>query len=413
MPEKTPLQSGSIFKWIVMILFVSGCSSSALVVSFPPYIAPATPDSMLVVGYYPTWAAEDNEGYQVQDIPAHLLTHVNLAFADVDSTDGTVKVGFPDLDLPKRGRRSRTGNFEILKRLREHNPHLKALISVGGWTWSAHFSEAARTADSRKRFAESAAAFVVEHGFDGVDIDWEYPASDGLQPGYARDTRNFTLFLKALREELDRVGQENETHYLLTIAAPASVEMARRMELDQIHLYLDWINVMTYDFAGSWSEQTNFNAPLFSTTSEPQPADSSLKQANVHDAMQTYLDGGIPPGKLVVGVPFFGKSWKGVADENDGLYQENEGSARMSTTWHQVSTKYKEMEHFWHDEAQVPWLFDRENGVMITYENPRSVELKGEYIATKGFAGAMFWELTGDTFRNELLSALLRGMSGN
>ncbi len=406
-PEPSP----ALRYWLMAALFMAGCSASAPILEFPPFMEPETPDGMVVVGYYPSWASED-DSYRVEDIPAHLLTHVNVAFADVDSLSATVKVGFPQWDFPSGGRRGRAGNFAVLRALRARNPHLKLLISVGGWTWSATFTEAARTPESRLEFAVSAAQFVVNHGFDGVDIDWEYPASDGLQAGHARDTQNFTLLLSELRAELDRVGEERNKHYLLTIAAPGAVEMAKRLELAEIHRYLAWINVMTYDYAGYWSEKTNFNAPLYATSSPTEPADSLLTKANVHDTIEAYLSGGVPARKIVLGVPFFGKSWKGVAAENDGLYQKNEGLSDISASWVSVSTVHEEMAHHWDEEAQVPWLHDAKAGLWVSYESPRSIGLKGAFALERGLAGAMFWELTGDSASHELLRALLLGLSG-
>lgn len=404
-PARAPLYA------LVAALFMAGCSASAPILEFPPFREPETPGGMVVVGYYPSWASED-DAYRVEDIPAHLLTHINVAFADVDSLSATVKVGFPQWDFPSGGRRGRAGNFAVLRALRARNPHLKLLISVGGWSWSAHFTEAARSPESRLKFIESAAQFVVTHGFDGVDIDWEYPASDGLQAGHARDTRNFTLLLSELRAELDRVGEERNKHYLLTIAAPGAAAMAERLELAEIHRYLDWLNVMTYDYAGYWSEKTNFNAPLYASSSPREPADSLLARANVHDTIEVYLNGGVPASKIVLGVPFFGKSWKGVVGENDGLFQKNDGLSDIGASWVSVSTVHEKMAHHWDEEAQVPWLHDAEAGLWVSYESPRSIGLKGAYALERGLAGAMFWELTGDSSSNELLRALLLGLSG-
>jgi chitinase len=388
-------------------LALAGCVGSGSQGEDDPHLPPGK----LVIGYYPSWVSEGEDPYPVSRIPAHLLTHVNFAFADVSAETGTVVVGFPELDLPSEGGTGGAGNFAALNALKERNPHLKTLISVGGWTWSGNFSQAARTPESRARFAESAAAFAVQHGFDGVDIDWEYPASDGLQEGNPRDSVNFTLLLAELRLALDKAGQDEGRQYLLTIAAPASVSMAKRMQLNEIHKYLDWINVMTYDFAGEWSEKTNFNAALYPTSSPLQPDDPELRKANVHDAMEAYLAGGVPIQKLVVGVPFFGKSWAGVPDENHGLYQPMEGTGRVGTSWERVSTEHVDMEEFWEEEAQVPWLYDPVREIMITFENPRSIRLKGAYVRERGMAGAMFWQMTGDTDSNVLLKALLNGLA--
>ena len=137
-------------------------------------------------------------------------------------------------------------------------------------------------------------------------------------------------------EQGARDGQE----YLLTIAAPAGVAKIDSIEVEEIHQYLDFINVMTYDFAGSWSPATNFNAPLYRQSSPLRPQDELSLNANAHAAMQVFLRRGVPPDKLVLGVPFYGRGWKGVADVNDGLYQPNEGGVRLRTNWRSLAHEH-------------------------------------------------------------------------
>jgi len=372
-----------------------------------------------VVGYYPGWTSEGRKPYEVADIPAERLTHLNYAFANVSEEAGQIMLGYPHLDTDRiypgdgDGRLSFEGNFNQLLRLKDRHPHLKTLISVGGWTWSGNFSAAAETEEKRGRFAQSCAAFAARYGFDGVDVDWEYPASAGLQEGNPRDTRNFTLLLAELRRALDEQGERDGTRYLLTIAAPGGVAKAQVMELDQIHKYLDFINVMCYDFAGSWSPATNFNAPLYATTSPLQPQDELSLSANAHDAMQAYLDGGVPAGKLVLGVPFGGKSWKGVGPDNDGLYQPHEGGARFRTRYKDlVAADFHGLDPRWHEEAQVPWLYDADQGIMACYEDSCSMRAKGAYVRQHGLGGVMFWQITGDDEESTLLRALTEGLVG-
>ncbi|MFC1525795.1 glycoside hydrolase family 18 protein [Candidatus Latescibacterota bacterium] len=372
-----------------------------------------------VVAYYPGWTSQGQDPYEVADIPAARLTHLNYAFANVSQEAGQIMLGYPHLDTDRTypgdddGHLSFHGHFHQLLKLKEQHPHLKTLISVGGWTWSGNFSAAAETDQKRERFARSCAAFAARYGFDGVDVDWEYPASDGMQPGHERDTENFTLLLAAMRRALDEQGELDGQSYLLTIAAPGGVAKANVMELDQIHKYLDFINVMCYDFAGSWSPATNFNAPLYPTSSSLQPQDDLSLHANAQDAMQAYLDGGVPADKLVLGVPFGGKSWKGVPPENDGLYQPHDGGARFRTRYKElVAADFHGLEPRWHEEAQVPWLYDAEQGIMACYEDPRSMRAKGAYVREHGLGGVMFWQITSDDAESTLLKALTEGLVG-
>ena len=214
------------------------------------------------------------------------------------------------------------GNFHQLQILKKKHPHLKTLISVGGWTQSGRFSDAALTEASRGKFARSCVAFLTRYGFDGVDVNWEYPCGGGMEGNKSRpaDRENFTLLLAELRQQLDARGKADGRHYLLTFAAPTGPKMIEGIELAKAGALVDWVNLMTYDFHGGWSPITNFNAPLYASSTDPSD-EISRKRLNVDAAVRAYRDGGVPEVKIVVGVPFYGRGWGGVKNVNDGLYQ--------------------------------------------------------------------------------------------
>ncbi len=355
----------------------------------------AQPESAYkIIGYYPSWGVYDL-GYRVTDIPGAMLTHINYAFAKV-SDEGEC--------IPGDEGQALAGNFTQLQRLKAQYPPLKTLISVGGWSWSDQFSDAALTAESRAKFARSCVAFMQQYGFDGIDIDWEYPTGGGMIPGAGRpdDTVNFTRLLAELRAQLDAQGAQDGVHYLLTIAAPTGPGNYSKIQLDQIHPYLDWINVMSYDFHGSWDTITNFNAPLYS------PANDPAAGANTDAALSAYLAAGIPAEKLVVGVPFYGRGWIGVADHQHGLYQPASGPTTPDAfSYRDIVTDYlNRYPRYWQDEAQVPWLYSAEDGIMISYDDPESLAIKAAYVKDHGFGGVMFWELSQDSADHALLRAL-------
>lgn len=372
-----------------------------------------------VVAYYPGWSADAQEPYEATDIPGDLLTHVNYAFANVDAASGQIALGRPDLDVDRvypddrRGLGAFGGNFGQLVALKARYPHLRTLISVGGWTWSGNFSDAVSTGEKRQRLARSCAAFSSRYGFDGVDIDWEYPASDGMQPGRPEDARNFTLMLADLRRELEAQSARDRRPYELTIAAPAGVARLACIELEQIHAHLDFISLMTYDFAGAWSPATGFNAPLYGTTDPDQPQDSVSLQANAHTAVQHCLDRGVPPDKLVLGVPFYGRAWRGVPEAHNGLHQPHQGEAQLTATWRALrANALYGMPRFWHEQARVPWLYDAAQQVMVSYDDPDSVHLKAEYVRERSLGGVMFWQIAADDADHTLLQSLLEGLRG-
>jgi len=220
--------------------------------SKPP--AAVAPSKSLMVGYYTGWSA--GTGYTPDKIPANKLTHIPYAFAKIDPKTLTITLADPVTD-----RR----NFEKLRQLKTKHPHLKTLISVGGWDYSRYFSDAAATANSRKAFAQSCVAFIREHGFDGVDLDWEYPVSGGMAGNHNRpqDKQNFTLLLQTLREQLDAQGRKDGKSYLLTIAGAVSSSYLDRIELTRILPLVDYIFLMSYDMHGPWDTFADFNAPLY------------------------------------------------------------------------------------------------------------------------------------------------------
>lgn len=346
-----------------------------------------------IVGYYAEW----KKHYPVEKIPADKLTHVNYAFAIIK--DGQCAMRMPELAA---------ANFSKLLELEKKHPHLQTLISVGGWADSEGFSDAALTADSRRVFARSCADFAAEHQLDGVDIDWEFPVSGGDKDHVARpaDKRNFTLLLAELRKQLDARGKADGKRYLLTIAAPATG--LSRMEVDRIHLHLDFINLMTYDFAGPWSERTGFNAALHPVSDQPQQPSASA-------SVESYLKAGVPSNKIVLGVPFYGRGWSGVHDANHGLFQPRDAAA---TGQHVGPTDYKQIKNdhdgkagkrFWHEQAKVPFLWNARTRSFVSYDDPESLRAKAAYAREENLGGVMFWELEHDDEESSLLNALHAG----
>jgi chitinase len=405
---------------LMLVLFLNGCGSPSSPVSGPTPVPVS--GGRYVIGYYPSWAAERN--VFVVNISANKLTHINYAFSNV-SASGECTLGDPASDVERvysaaesvNGRADSKsaafhGNFNQLLELKQKYQNLKVLISIGGWSWSGNFSAAAKDDASRQRFAASCIDLYLKQYkgvFDGLDIDWEYPVSGGLTEGTSDDKKNFTALLGELRRQLDELGAVDNNHYLLTIAAPIGPGNIRNIEPGTIAPLVDWINLMGYDFHGAWDSTTNFNAPLFRTPTDP--GDAGL---NVDAAVQTYLSAGAPAEKLVLGVPFFGHSWAGVADTDHGLYQSASGAA--PGTWEAGSFEYKDIQkkflttyqRYWNAEAYVPWLYDPASKIFISYDDPQSLEAKAGYVRDQGLAGVMIWDVSqGD---ETLFDAIYKGL---
>lgn len=373
------------------------------------------PESMpqpRIIGYYPSWAIYGRQ-YFVTDIPADRLTHINYAFANI-SADGEIALGdsWADTQFPypgdDAGDADFQGNFRQLQRLKETNPNLQTLISVGGWSWSGRFSDVALTAASREKFARSCVEFMMRYSFDGVDLDWEYPTGSGAAGNVERpaDKENFIRLLETLREQLDARGERDGRHYLLTIAAGAGRSAYAPLDWERIHPLLDFINVMTYDFSGGWSTVTGHHAPLYDSSAQPREGGSA------DTTLQAMVELGIPADKLVLGVPFYGRGWANVPPASHGLHQPFSGLP--PGTWEQGAFDYGDLAaryvgddaRFWDDAAQVPWLYDVGSKVMISYDDPQSLELKAAYVREHGFGGIMFWELSGDDDEATLLTTI-------
>ncbi len=345
--------------------------------STPSTTTSSTVNSKIIAGYYASWAAYS--GYTPNKIPAG-VTHVIYAFANIGS-DLKIKMGDATID---------PSNFDKLKQLKSQRPNLKTLISVGGWTWSDKFSDTAMTDARRTAFADSVVTFITQYGFDGVDIDWEYPVSGGLPTNITRpeDKTNFTLLMAKLREKLDAKGALDGRQYLLSFAGASGTFYTKNTELAKISDYVDFATVMTYDIHGPWDSLTDFNAPLY-TPSENSPQ----YKWSCNAAVKLWVSEGFPKTKMLMGIPFYGVAYNGVANAGHGLYQTfTSGSSKSYDVIKSSYLSNPAFTRYEHLDALVPWLF---NGTtFVSYDDPQSVSAKGRYIRDTGLAGAAIWELS-------------------
>jgi len=411
------------------------------------------------VGYYASWGIY-GRNYQVTDIDASKLTHLNYSFFDIcwngihgnpstssdnpnkktwSCTDpgvplqkgsvptGAIVLGEPwadvntnfsgALNIPYEDcQKGKCGNIARLKQLKSKNPHLKTLFSVGGWTWSNRFSDVAANEQYRINFAKSAVDAIREYGFDGIDIDWEYPGVEGIKGNsYSpNDKYNFTKLLAEVRKQIDAAGAQDGKHYLLTIATGASQRYIDNAEMDKVMQLVDFINIMTYDFHGGWEKATNHNAALYGDPRDPAVATNFY----VDGAIQVYERAGVDLSKVVMGLPIYGVGWKGCAagSNNDGLYQACkggwDGNVTPSGTWDTWDAgatgvfDYGDLvanyvnkngyQRYWNDTAKAPYLFNAATGQFMAYDDIQSIGYKTSYIKSKGLGGAMYWDLSSD-----------------
>ncbi|MGW7461587.1 glycosyl hydrolase family 18 protein [Streptomyces sp. NPDC054797] len=341
------------------------------------------------------------------------------------------------------------GVFNQFKQLKAKYPHLKINISLGGWTYSKYFSDAAKTDASRKKLVSSCidqyirGNLPVEGGFggqgaaagifDGIDIDWEYPGSAGGHLGnhYApEDKQNFTLLLKEFREQLDAFGTANGgKKYLLTSALPAGQDKIKYIETDKIGAYLDYANIMTYDMHGAWDGDgpTYHQSPLLNSAADPtDPIAPGTQKYGIKNAIDSWIDGnpaygitgGFPANKLTLGYEFYYRGWKGVpAGTTNGLAQSATGPSAARPTSQQAGiANYKELggivdnpaTTFWDDQAKAAYFY--KDGEFFTGLNQKSIQARVDYGKQRGLAGAMMYSLLGldnnTTLLNQISDAL-------
>jgi chitinase len=358
--------------------------------------AASRPNGFNVIGYYADWTAGR---YPMADIPADKLTHVNYAFGKIGADNrltvnaavATERV-YPG-DCPEAG--CRHGLFNQIMLLKTAHPHLKFIMSVGGWTDSGPFYEMAATDQGRQTFARSCAEFLKTYSqFDGIDIDWEHPVVGGLQPGQPRDAHNYVLLLSELRRAIGPTK-------LLTVAVGASPHAIEPLEYAEMAAILDWVSVMTYDFH-SGGTIAGFNSPLYNHDDPKNP------KYNLHDAVQAILAKGVPRTKLAAGVPFYGRGWTGVSAST--VWSTATGTGRGGDYRTLAATYLTDSGYvrYWDDVAKVPWLYNAGTKHWVSYDDPQSMKLKGQYIADQHLGGAMFWELSNDD--GSLLDGLRAGL---
>ncbi|KAH8659414.1 endochitinase [Ilyonectria robusta] len=341
--------------------------------------------------YFVNWGIYQRN-FQPQDLPASDLTHVFYSFMDV-LADGTVYTKDTNADLENHydgDSWDEIGNnaYGCVKQLylfKKANRKLKIMLSIGGWTRSTNFPSAASTATNRETFAKSSVAIMKDWGFDGIDIDWEYPGDD-------TDSANMILLLQAVRDELDAYATQyaSNHHFQLSIAAPAGSDHYKKLHLSELGRVVDYINLMAYDYAGSWSSYSGHNANLFANTEQP-----NRTPFNTDSAVQDYLNGGIPAEKLILGMPIYGHSFQGTT----GIGQEFTGTG--SGSWENGAWDYKDLPKAgatvkYDSIAQASYSYDSRTQELISFDAPDAIKKKISYLQDLGLGGSMFWEASAD-----------------
>ncbi len=343
----------------------------------------------VVIGYVTGY----NGLVKEDQIKADQLTHINYAFVNVKNNQAYLQ-----------NNRTDSINFVRLNSLKLKNPSLQILISIGGWSWSENFSNAVLTDSLRKVFAKSAVDIIRKHKLDGVDIDWEYPGMQGEDGNVFRpeDKENFTLMFEAIREELDIFTKETGKYKLLTTATGGFASFLNHTEMGKAAQYLDYVNLMTYDFYSS--KQAGHHTNLYD--SQIYPTGNSADKA-----IKAYINAGVPPSKIVMGIAFYGRNLKLTPTALKGLgdtIASNANSYGKGYSFLKDSLVNKKgFVEFKDEDAKAPFLFNTATKQYISYDNEWSVAHKCEYVLNYKLGGVMFWEYNSDN-KGYLLNQISR-----
>jgi chitinase len=359
------------------------------------------------------------------------LTHVFYAFANVTAT-GQCAIAdswadYQDPSLPSVNGQPYSGplygNFAALLQLKQLHPNLKVLISIGGAspTNTADFSVTASTAAGRSGLASSCIDMFVNGNlapgvsasglFDGIDIDWEFPTNG--------DTENFTALVTEFRKQLATLGAKNHKSYLLSIAAPAGSQNYSNIQLAAVAAQLDFLNMETYDYHGTWEATTNHAAPLFESPRDPARGESFYIDATIG----AYLKAGVPARKMLLGIPSYGRGWTGVPSRNFGLYQSSTAAAPSPSgdslatdgvaTFRTLKTLTSDGFTLHHDLFSfADWLYGLNTQTFWTFDDRDSVAVKMAYAKLRagGLGGAFEWAIKDDDENATLLKTMAAGL---
>ena len=369
----------------------------------------AAPRRPLLTGYFPQWGLYDEPRFLVKNLVTSrggaMLDQMNYAQGFVK--DGRCSVADPNADLNVSFSAAESvdgvgdaagqavkGYFNQLIKLKRMYPRLKLVLSLEGR--AGDFAADAQP-ERRAAFVASCVDLWVKGNvgagasvgrlFDGIDIDWEFPRGE--------DAENFVELLKEFRRQMDaaRPGM------LLNIAVGPSPRMVGGADMGVVAGLVDQVGLMTYDFTGPWVKRTGFVSAL----------SGEVGSGTVTRTVEAYKAAGVPAGKLLVGVPFYGYGWRKVLEDNNGLFQEGE-PIRGDRPFREIEGMIAESTVYRDKGSQAPWLFDGD--VFWTYEDAVSVKAKAGYAREQGLGGVMIWELGQDTVGGTLLGAAYEGLRG-
>ena len=361
-----------------------------------------TTTKRVIMGYLSYWG-----GLDVRKINGDYFTHLVYAFANIDIATGNVIPGTPD-DINKITAIvddcacCAKGNYNLLFQLRKEYPHLRILLSIGGYSWSGLFAPVIGDSGKRTNFINSAIKLVVQYGFDGIDVDWEYP----------QNQNEGTLFVGLMRDLRAKLtAQPNGANYQLTAAIPVAPSTLANYKLSQIQPYMTYLMVMTYDVSIGSGYATH-HAPLYHNPADPN-ADFS-----VDATVKFLLKNSILASQIVVGIPLYGHSYPVLTNDvkMNGLFRKVNcvsGSCDGWITYNQILNDLKNPQNVRYFDAvsKAPYIYNQQTGTFVTYEDNVSVRYKIDYVEAMNLGGMMQWEIVQDPMDSNPTKSIVRVMA--
>jgi chitinase len=352
----------------------------------------------------PQIAAYYDGGMPVSQIPAAQINDLIYAFGEPN-----------DAGVCTPPTAAQSGTFAALRELRKEHPGLRLIVSIGGWDAAPQYSDIALTDRSRRLFVASCMqAFLVGEGFDGVDLDWEFPVHGGMNRSRPQDRADATALVREFRRQLDALGRKSHRHYLLTVATPAGTwqhggaySVSDSYDLAALARAVDWLNVMTYDMNTIFSPLSAFNAPLAADPRDLTP-EPQRSRDNLTSAVRYYESQNVPAAKIMLGVAFYGRGFTGVSSQDAGLYSKY-AAVYPETPWKTVRAQFltdPDWVRHWSATAQAPWLYNARQHIFFSYDDPISLGIKADFARREQLRGVMIWVLGEDDPGNGLLRAL-------
>lgn len=396
-----------------------------------------------VVGYFPNYAlnlpAHDN--FSITDLQWDKLTHVQYAFAIAD--DSTLKLvpsdandtesTFEGREFYHKGKKiemdptlSYKGQFNLMNQMQKLYPDVTVLASTGGWAASRTLWKVTDNEANMKTFADSAVTFIRQYGFDGIDIDFEFP-SETSQSGNPEDfdlseprrsgiSKRYSQFIKVLRDTLDQAAKEDNTYYWLTSAVSASSWVLGGQTSSEFLDYLDFVSIMSYDYHGGWNNYVENQANIYADPADRETISMPIPTLGFNWSFAFYR-GKVQSEKILMGVPYYTRGWTNVSGGSNGLHGSsntpasgnenvwgdfdkgnNEVPAGANPLWHVLNLMKNDANYkkYWDPVGRVPYVWNDVTKTFLTFEDEQSIQERINYVEDNNLGGVLIWVMHGD-----------------